>query len=181
MPDGQFGASALQKDMLRISKIDTSPLQITKARDLVQNPISQIEFILELIKADASTLVGSIVELNVDELGEAMRQVYDGKIINLLEQAAIVMRNGALIIKCTVQRLDSMKPSNLTYGQMVEDTVFKAVPSESNKAKIRVMGSDTNNKQLFKTNFNFETLGIGGLDKEFAEIFRRAFNSRRYP
>ncbi len=85
MPDGQFGASALQKDMLRISKIDTSPLQITKARDLVQNPISQIDFILELIKADASTLVGSIVELNVDELGEAMRQVYDGKIINLQE------------------------------------------------------------------------------------------------
>jgi hypothetical protein len=40
---------------------------------------------LELIKADASTLVGSIVELNVDELGEAMRQVYDGKIINLQE------------------------------------------------------------------------------------------------
>jgi vesicle-fusing ATPase len=24
-------------------------------------------------------------------------------------------------------------------------------------------------------------LGIGGLDKEFQEIFRRAFNSRRYP
>jgi vesicle-fusing ATPase len=74
-----------------------------------------------------------------------------------------------------------MKPSNLTYGMMVEDTIFKAVPAESNKAKIRVTGSETNNKQLFKTNFNFETLGIGGLDKEFAEIFRRAFNSRRYP
>jgi hypothetical protein len=28
---------------------------------------------------------------------------------------------------------------------------------------------------------NFQELGIGGLDKEFDEIFRRAFNSRRYP
>lgn len=28
---------------------------------------------------------------------------------------------------------------------------------------------------------NFQELGIGGLDKEFNEIFRRAFNSRRYP
>ena len=92
-----------------------------------------------------------------------------------------MMRDGALIIKCTVKNFDSMKPSNLTYGQMVEDTTFKAVPAESNKAKIRVTGSESNNKQLFKTNFNFETLGIGGLDKEFAEIFRRAFNSRRYP
>lgn len=24
-------------------------------------------------------------------------------------------------------------------------------------------------------------MGIGGLDKEFSNIFRRAFNSRRYP
>jgi hypothetical protein len=69
--------------MLRISKIDTSPVAITKARDLVANPISQIDFMLELIKADPSTLVGTIVELNVDELGDAMRTVYDGKIINI--------------------------------------------------------------------------------------------------
>ena len=83
MQEGTFGASALQKDMLRISKIDTSPVAITKARDLVANPISQIDFMLELIKADPSTLVGTIVELNVDELGDAMRAVYDGKIINI--------------------------------------------------------------------------------------------------
>ena len=36
-------------------------------------------------------------------------------------------------------------------------------------------------KQIFKKNFNFQELGIGGLDREFQEIFRRAFNSRRYP
>ena len=36
-------------------------------------------------------------------------------------------------------------------------------------------------KRIFKTNFNFQELGIGGLDREFQEIFRRAFNSRRYP
>ena len=85
MQEGTFGASALQKDMLRISKIDTSPIAISKARDLVQNPISQIEFTLELIKADPATLIGSIVELNVDELGDAMRKAYDGKMINSQE------------------------------------------------------------------------------------------------
>lgn len=36
-------------------------------------------------------------------------------------------------------------------------------------------------KNPFIENPNFEALGIGGLDKEFNEIFRRAFNSRRYP
>jgi hypothetical protein len=65
---GTFGASSLQKDMLRISKIDTSPITISKAQGLVENPIAQIEMTLELIKADASILVGSIVELSCDEL-----------------------------------------------------------------------------------------------------------------
>jgi hypothetical protein len=36
-------------------------------------------------------------------------------------------------------------------------------------------------KQIFKENISFHSLGIGGLDTQFAEIFRRAFNSRRYP
>ena len=35
---------------------------------------------------------------------------------------------------------------------------------------------------LFKTkDFNFQKLGIGGLDAEFGDIFRRAFASRVFP
>jgi len=41
-------------------------------------------------------------------------------------------------------------------------------------------GGQTTN--LFKTKeFNFEKLGIGGLDDEFGDIFRRAFASRVFP
>lgn len=36
-------------------------------------------------------------------------------------------------------------------------------------------------QSIFKPNFKFEELGIGGLDNEFADIFRRAFASRIYP
>jgi len=39
-----------------------------------------------------------------------------------------------------------MKPSNLTYGFLVEDTTFKCNPSESNKLKIKVVGSETDKK-----------------------------------
>ncbi len=36
--------------------------------------------------------------------------------------------------------------------------------------------------QLFKSkDFNFENLGIGGLDSQFEQIFRRAFASRVFP
>jgi vesicle-fusing ATPase len=34
---------------------------------------------------------------------------------------------------------------------------------------------------IIKPNFNFADLGIGGLDEEFSNIFRRAFVSRIFP
>ena len=39
----------------------------------------------------------------------------------------------------------------------------------------------SNNTNLFKSNFNFNEMGIGGLDKEFETIFRRAFSTRLLP
>lgn len=35
--------------------------------------------------------------------------------------------------------------------------------------------------KLFRPDWKFESMGIGGLDKEFADIFRRAFASRIFP
>jgi hypothetical protein len=34
---------------------------------------------------------------------------------------------------------------------------------------------------LFRTDYPFEAMGIGGLDREFSTIFRRAFASRCFP
>jgi vesicle-fusing ATPase len=39
----------------------------------------------------------------------------------------------------------------------------------------------TNSVTLFKSNFNFNEMGIGGLDEEFGTIFRRAFSTRLLP
>jgi len=36
-------------------------------------------------------------------------------------------------------------------------------------------------KTIFKQDFSFSQMGIGGLDKEFSDIFRRAFASRIFP
>lgn len=45
---------------------------------------------------------------------------------------------------------------------------------------ITIAGSLTPPK-LFAPNFNYDELGIGGLNKEFMEIFRRAFATRLFP
>ena len=47
---------------------------------------------------------------------------------------------------------------------------------------LKLTGSSSGKgSQLFSKGFNFEALGIGGLNAEFQDIFRRAFASRTVP
>ena len=66
-------------------------------------------------------------------------------------------------------------------AQLVPSTAFVfEVPPNSG---LKLAGQHSNvAPQLFKhKEFNFEKLGIGGLDNQFEQIFRRAFASRVFP
>ena len=71
--------------------------------------------------------------------------------------------------------------SKLTYGTLESHDAVDIVCVARNKAQLAIQSNRVNEKQVFKKNMNFAELGIGGLDAEFNEIFRRAFNSRRFP
>jgi vesicle-fusing ATPase len=67
-------------------------------------------------------------------------------------------------------------------GVMTPETTFLFEAAHASAIKIANQKSSSINSQLFKTkDFSFEKLGIGGLDKQFEDIFRRAFSSRVFP
>merc|ERR1719414_1790713 len=47
--------------------------------------------------------------------------------------------------------------------------------------KLHVLSDKVQQRSIFRPDFNFEELGIGGLSKEFGNIFRRAFAARVFP
>ena len=53
--------------------------------------------------------------------------------------------------------------------------------SSGDSGSIRVKSNKQQARNIFRPDFNFEDLGIGGLSKEFGDIFRRAFASRVFP
>jgi vesicle-fusing ATPase len=59
------------------------------------------------------------------------------------------------------------------------NVVFTKAPDSTIKLKGKAGGSAAN--AIIKPDFNFANLGIGGLDEEFSNIFRRAFVSRIFP
>ena len=46
---------------------------------------------------------------------------------------------------------------------------------------LKIKSSSNKLKTIFKNDFKFEDMGVGGLDKQIEYIFRRAFSSRRVP
>jgi len=67
-------------------------------------------------------------------------------------------------------------------GILIKNTQVTFVKAPESTIKITGGAATTNTgSMIFGPNFNFEQMGIGGLDKEFASIFRRAFASRVFP
>lgn len=61
---------------------------------------------------------------------------------------------------------------NLTHGNIS----YFSFCWQSGKAKTKEA-----RQTIINPDWNFERMGIGGLDKEFSDIFRRAFASRVFP
>jgi vesicle-fusing ATPase len=70
---------------------------------------------------------------------------------------------------------------NLMRGLLTQDTDFQLETAGNSGLKIiNQRGGQLTN--VFKgKDINFQKLGIGGLDDEFKDIFRRAFASRVFP
>ncbi len=78
------------------------------------------------------------------------------------------------------QKKLSLIPIDLNPNESIKIISFETeIKLISTDKSISIETSDT--KELFKGDFNFIEMGIGGLDKQFEIIFRRAFSSRLIP
>ena len=71
---------------------------------------------------------------------------------------------------------DNRRSNNLV-GKLLSETQIdlKAAPGS-----LLDISSQSNEKSIFRPDFTIEDMGIGGLDEELFNIFRRTFASRRY-
>lgn len=84
-----------------------------------------------------------------------------------------------VVLKVVEETLD--EGYKKSFGELDNDTEIKFTVSPKSTKILRIKSDKLRETDIIKLEFNFEKLGIGGLDKEASHIFRRAFNSRRYP
>jgi len=80
--------------------------------------------------------------------------------------------------------LDGTPTSASTRGQVLRGQTQVTFKKKSGSlANILILGGEgpARNDSLFRSDFNFEQMGIGGLDEQFKKMFRTAFASRIFP
>ena len=129
-------------------------------------------------------------EIDTDRLAQDVLLNFEGQVFEVGRVLAIDFEGGKLeLTAASVGQIDLegggdmsersrmgllLGPTSLTFSKAKGSTSLQLAGS-------LVAGGSGGASNIFLSDFDFEKLGIGGLDAEFNEIFRRAFASRIWP
>lgn len=107
------------------------------------------------------------------ELVRYLKKEYHGYYLAVDQIFVVSFRRDPIIV--TVDRI----LGNEDRVFLSEETKVESFPSV--EQHIRLKSTKNVKKNVFSANFSMESLGIGGLDVQLTNLFRRAFASRRLP
>lgn len=124
-------------------------------------------------------------EIDTDRLQEDVRRNYIGHV--LCPNQILAMDFEGTKIELCVSNLSFLNENGSgSMGQFLQPTEVRFKKAKATKL-INLSGSklaggtSSGGSSIFLSDFDFEKLGIGGLDAEFMKIFRMAFASRIWP
>lgn len=141
---------------------------------------AKIVFEVSFFKASQKAQQSAI---NFDQLEASVQEILLNHVMHLTQTVAVLQ--SGLVLKLRV--------NNITANDAPQDSesinmLMRGCLTEHTQLEFHIVGTDgaqhaipAKNAGILKPNFKFEEMGIGGLDNEFADIFRRAFASRIYP
>jgi vesicle-fusing ATPase len=172
-PNFALAALTLTVDMLAKKATGSGPKPIDTDR-LAVDVLNAFEGqVFELDRSLAMDFEGIKLEIRVKDVQQ----------IDLATQSG---KRGSSAPEVEMTMYDS--PSSNTMGQLLGPTEITFAKAEKSNL-VRLTGKHVEagsagaggSANIFRKDFDFEKLGIGGLNAEFNEIFRRAFASRIWP
>lgn len=178
---GCIGLNAIQRRGCRVSTGDrVAVLQFLP-------PISSFD--IALLTADVgfvSTKAGAgrpDLEIDAQDLSSHLATRFAGQVLTTGQDLTFEYQGVNFLLKVAGVMVADPTAEQLSVhrGMLKPDSAYVFSTQHGNGLKITGQ-RQTMSTQLFKhKEFNFESLGIGGLDTQFEQIFRRAFASRVFP
>jgi len=122
------------------------------------------------------------LEIKAEDLAEAVRARFTDQMLTIGQPLPLDFQSNTLKLNILGTSLPDFGDGNsakVGFGILagITEVDFQQGPS----GKLHVLSDKVQQRSIFRPDFNFEELGIGGLSKEFGDIFRRAFAARVFP
>lgn len=168
---GQFSLSA---------RVEVAPFTMPPGTVL-----SGLEISVDLLSKKSASNNVKAREIDTERLQEDMKRNYLGQV--MAPNQVIAMDFEGTKVELTIGGLSFLtEGKNFSMGQLLTPTEIRFKKAKGTKL-VNLTGSNvaggtgSGGASIFLSDFDFEKLGIGGLDAEFMKIFRLAFASRIWP
>ncbi|KAJ3670985.1 hypothetical protein LUZ60_008411 [Juncus effusus] len=174
--DGQIALNAIQRRQAKVSAGDS--VSVTSFVPPENFKLALLNLQLDFVKSK----VGRIEELDAVVLAQLIRKRFCDQVMTTGQRATFEFQGTNYVFTVNQALLEGQESATpLDRGSIATDTyiIFEAIPTSGIKV---INQREAASSKLFKhKDFNLEELGIGGLNAEFQDIFRRAFASRVFP
>ena len=182
VPNGKIAMGKIFRQMLSIGSADQVQFEYMYDKQPPKSNLTKIKISCVLRDKNADKM-----ELDEDNLVNAIKKLYSNTPFNSTQILFINFQGYNFFLHIESLYINPLGPldedednkSNLVNFGFLKDNTNIEVSSQTNIVKIKSKRMKT--KAVTKFNFKFDEMGIGGLDKEIGDIFRRAFTTRLYP
>ena len=192
----QVALNGLQRRTAQLSL--AAPVTLTPYQPYPPQALATIVFAVDLLaKSKAPAGKKNQKEIDTDRLAQTVLMILEGQVLAVGQLMAmdfegtkveiVVKSLGAMELKKKKSKDGKPPADSATEGQLLQPTDITFTRAEGSNSimltgdRIAEGGSSGQTNNIFNGDFDFEKLGIGGLDAEFNQIFRRAFASRIWP
>ncbi|XP_004294018.1 PREDICTED: vesicle-fusing ATPase [Fragaria vesca subsp. vesca] len=170
---GYIALNAIQRRHARVSSGDSvSVRRFTPPDDFNLTMLTlELEFVKKGTKSE---------QIDAGALSSQLKKRFMNQVMTAGQRVSFEY-HGTNYIFTVNQAVRSEESTSVERGMISSETYFIFEAPSGNGIKIVGQRSDTTSNIFKHKEFNLQTLGIGGLGAEFADIFRRAFASRVFP
>jgi vesicle-fusing ATPase len=185
---GELGLNEIQRTWMQVTMTDTVEAEpYDPFRQGSQGYLGSIDVEVGF----ASRMGGTDAPFDQDQLADAVVKAFRNQIFAPGQGILFDFRGTKLKLTIrTVELVDlaSLKTSGGTSqtrpdarGILVAETSINFYKDAKSPINLKASTRRPAANSVIRPDFKFEDMGIGGLDKEFSDIFRRAFASRIFP
>lgn len=162
---------------IALSKIQREFVNKTVSADKIDIDFIDRKYIdkVNVIKFSVEVINMCNVDIDAGVLKDAIKSSYEGFPFNISQKLYLTTESHPDVV-FVLSVVEMICDTNQPYG-ILADTTDISVSSTSTRVNI---GNNVSGNLLLDPSFSFEHLGIGGLKKEFEQMFRRAFVQRLF-